>query len=106
MLTSAQRLEKLLVMLQTQPRDPFLFYAAALEYKKAGNNAAALEYLSRAIEADPQYHVAYQQRGQLHRQGGNIEAARADYREGIRRAMACGQKHAVKEMELALSSLG
>ena len=42
-------------MLERQPDDPFLLYGMAMEHKKAGDAARALDYLGRVTQKDPNY---------------------------------------------------
>ena len=43
----SDRLRQLQKMLERQPDDAFLLYGVAMEHKKAGDAAGALEYLGR-----------------------------------------------------------
>ena len=93
-------------MLDRQPDDPFLLYGLAMEHKKEGDAAAALEYLRRVTQKDPNYCYAYYQRGLVHESQGDPEAARKSYREGIEAADRAGDAHARSELEAALDMLG
>lgn len=93
-------------MLQLQPDDPFLLYGMAMEHKKGGDSAAALEYLRRVTQKDPDYCYAYYQRGLVHESQGDTEAARQSYREGIEAADRARDAHARGEIEAALEMLG
>ena len=90
-------------MLQRQPDDPFLLYGMAMEHKKANALAAALHWLDRVTERDPDYCYAYYQRGQVHEMSGDTDAARKAYRDGIDAAARSGDAHARSELEAALS---
>ena len=92
-------------MLQRQPEDPFLLYGVAMEYKKAGDEAAALEYLQRVTQKDPNYCYAYYQRGQVHESLGDSRAARQAYAEGIAASERAGDAHAKGEIEAAMEML-
>ncbi|MGE5612442.1 MAG: tetratricopeptide repeat protein [Bacillota bacterium] len=102
MADSLQRMQKLQEMLQRQPDDLFLLYALAMEHRKVGNLAEALQYLTRVMEKEPGYCAAYQQAGQIHEQAGNVESARQAYVAGIAAADRAGDRHAKQEMEEAL----
>ena len=93
-------------MLQRQPDDPFLLYGMALEHKKSGDAAAALDYLGRVTQKDPNYCYAYYQRGLVHESQGDTEAARRAYCDGIEAANCAGDAHARGELEAALEMLG
>src|SRR5689334_14336990 len=100
-----ERMQKLQKMLEREPNDTFLLYALALEYKRGGTYVEALSYLSRVLQKDPEYCVAYQQAGQVHELAGDIEAARRAYRDGIAAALRKGDHHAAEEMQSALQML-
>ena len=101
----SERLTKLQQMLERQPDDAFLLYGIALEYKKLGQAAQAIEYLDRVIGADPNYCYAYHQKGLVHESQGQSEAARAVYRQGIEAAKRSGDAHAGEEIAAALSMI-
>jgi Tfp pilus assembly protein PilF len=102
----SDRMRQLQQMLQRQPDDPFLLYGVAMEHKKGGDAAAALEYLGRVTNKDPNYCYAYYQRGLVHESQGDTEAARKAYEEGIAAANRSGDAHARGELEAALEMLG
>ncbi|HYO09538.1 MAG TPA: tetratricopeptide repeat protein [Tepidisphaeraceae bacterium] len=102
---TSDRLVKLQQMLEKSPGDAFLLYGIALEYKKLGEGALALEFLDRVIRADPGYCYAYFQQGQVHEDGGDTEAAKAAYRAGVAAAQQKGDAHALSEIEGALAML-
>ena len=93
-------------MLERQPDDPFLLYGMAMEHKKGGDAAAALEYFGRVTQRDPNYCYAYYQRGLVHESQGDTEAARQAYRDGIQAADRSGDAHARGELEAAMEMLG
>ena len=93
-------------MLERQPDDPFLLYGMAMEHKKAGDAARALDYLGRVTQKDPNYCYAYYQRGLVHESQGDTDAARQAYQEGIAASERAGDAHARGEIEAALEMLG
>lgn len=99
------RLPQLQAMLAKEPTDPFLLYGIAMEYKKQNNSAAALDYFSRTLQADPGYCYAYFQAGQVHEITGDIAAAKKAYQDGIAAAKKKGDAHAEQEIAGALSML-
>jgi len=102
---TTDRMQKLQQMLEKEPNDTFLLYALALEHKKAGSYPQALIYLSRVLQKDPSYCVAYQQAGQVHELAGDVESAKRAYHDGIAAAQKKGDHHAAEEMQSALQML-
>ena len=102
----SDRMRQLQRMLERQPDDPFLLYGVAMEHKKAGDAAGALEYLGRVTQKDPNYCYAYYQRGLVHESQGDTDAARRAYQEGIAASDRAGDAHARGEIEAALEMLG
>ena len=99
---TTDRMRQLQEMLRREPDDTFLLYGIALEYKKAGDNAKAIEYLDRVIRIDPGYCYAYHQRGLAYESEGDVESAKRSYREGMEAARKKGDEHARQEIETAL----
>ena len=100
------RLEKLSKMLEREPNDTFLIYGLALEHKKLGDDARAIELLDRVIALDPGYCYAYFQKGMAFESSGDTDAAKSAYRAGIDAAKKKGDAHAQGELEAALSMIG
>jgi tetratricopeptide (TPR) repeat protein len=100
------RMQQLQQMLEQAPADAFLLYGIAMEHKKSGDAARAVEYFDRTIQVDPGYCYAYYQRGQVLESRGDEEAARQAYRAGIEAAVKNGDAHARSELEAALDLLG
>ena len=92
-------------MLAREPNDTFLLYGIALEHKKAGEHAPALEYFDRVIQLDPGYCYAYHQKGLVFESIGDLDAAKASYRAGIEAARTKGDAHAQGEIEAALAMI-
>jgi Tfp pilus assembly protein PilF len=101
----SQRMTRLQAMLEKQPDDAFLLYSLGMEYKNAGDPAAALEWFDRTLSADPNYCYAYFQKGQTHESAGDAEAAKRAYREGIEAAKRSGDEHARSELQGALEMI-
>ena len=101
----SERLEKLQKMLEREPNDTFLIYGLALEHKKLGDQARAIELLDRVIALDPGYCYAYHQKGLAFESTGDTESARSAYRAGIEAAKRKGDAHAQGEIEAALSMI-
>ena len=102
----SERLQKLQKMLEREPGDTFLIYGLALEHKKLGEDARALELLDRVIQLDPGYCYAYFQKGAVLESAGDSDAAKSAYRAGIDAAKKKGDAHAQGELEAALSMMG
>jgi tetratricopeptide (TPR) repeat protein len=101
----SDRLEKLTKMLEREPNDTFLIYGLALEHKKLGDSARAIELLDRVIQLDPGYCYAYFQKGAVLESTGDNDAAKSVYLTGIDAAKKKGDAHAQGEIEGALSML-
>ena len=102
----SERLQKLQKMLEREPGDTFLIYGLALEHKKLGDDARALELLDRVIQLDPGYCYAYVQKGAVFESAGDSDSAKSAYRAGIDAAKKKGDAHAQGELEAALSMIG
>ena len=100
--TGGDRLRQLQQMLDKTPQDTFLLYGIAMEHKKAGDAARAVEFFDRVIQLDPGYCYAYHQRGLVHESTGDLEAAKRSYREGVEAAIRKGDAHAQGEIQAAL----
>jgi predicted Zn-dependent protease len=95
---------KLEEMLATEPDDPFLNYALALETAKE-DRQAGLARLADMNTRFPQHVPAYFRRGQILAEIGEIESARQVLTAGIRAARSTGDDHAATEMQELMSSL-
>jgi Tfp pilus assembly protein PilF len=99
------RLQKLTELLEKSPDDAFLLYAIAMEHKNAGNAPLAGEFFDRVVKRDPGYCYAYHQKGLLLESTGDVEGAKAVYRQGIAAAEKKGDLHAKEEINAALTLL-
>ncbi len=99
------RLEQLQKMLEREPNDTFLLYGLAMEHKKSGAAATALQLLERVVQLDPGHGYAFFQRGQILESGGDIPGACQAYKDGIVAAEKSGDAHARSELAGALSML-
>jgi tetratricopeptide (TPR) repeat protein len=99
------RLQQILTMLEKSPGDAFLCYAAALEHKKSGDFARAIDFLTRTIQCDDGYCYAYYQLGQCHEESGNTDAAIDAYQLGVAAARRVGDGKALGEIGQALDLL-
>lgn len=104
-LAMSNRIEALRSMLQASPNDCFVRYGLAQEHVKAGDDAAAVEELSRILEIDPTYQAAYYHAGKAYHRLGRIAEARAIFEQGIDVSIAAGNAHARSELQAALADL-
>jgi predicted Zn-dependent protease len=103
---ASNRLDALKSMVEQNPRDPFLRYGLAMEYKNSGDSDGAMREFRALIEANPDYHAAYFHGGQTLERMGHEDEARDMYREGVAAATRVGNNHARAEMQGALDLLG
>ncbi|MEM9051040.1 MAG: tetratricopeptide repeat protein [Bacteroidota bacterium] len=76
------RMELISEMLEKNPDDTFLNYAAALEYKKENNINKAMSFFRRIIDNDPEYLPTYYQLGKLLEEKNKTEEAVVIYKQG------------------------
>lgn len=79
---TTERLKMIETMLETNPRDSFLHYAAALEYQKSGNINQAIKVLKELIKQSPDYLASYYQLGKMLEGKNRIEDAVDVYKAG------------------------
>ncbi len=101
----SERLEQLKKLHALDPQDPFLTYGIALELSKKGDGDAALDWLDQTLARDADYFYAYFQKGQILAGLDRLPEAEAALDEGIRRAQAGGDAHAVSELQSLRASL-
>ncbi len=91
-------------MIEKGSRDPFVWYARALELRTASSESAALSAL-KTVEAEfPDYVPAYLMAGQIAEALGDREAAHLTFNRGIEVAQAAAKRgepagHALSELE-------
>lgn len=76
------RLKMIETMLETNPKDSFLHYAAALEHHKNGDIPQAIKILRSIVKNDPSYLASYYQLGKLLEEKGKNEEAIEVYLAG------------------------
>jgi len=99
------RLQKLQQLLDKSPGDTFVLYAIAMEHKKAGEAAAAVEYFDKVIQLDWGYCYAYHQKGLTLEGAGDLAGAKAAYRQGIEAATRKADHHAKEEIAATLAMI-
>lgn len=102
--SAVSRRLKLEEMLTSEPNDPFLNYAYALELVKE-DSAAGLQRLAAMNEQFPDHVPAFFRRGQVLAETGDVAGARQVLMAGIQTARRVGDDHAAGEMNELLESL-
>ena len=99
------RVARLQEFLKASPGDNFLEHALALEYVKAGNDAAARQVFETILLRDPGYVGSYYHLGKLLERVGEPAMATAWYGKGMEAAKAAGDNHALGELRAAYEDL-
>ena len=100
-------IDKIQAMLQDDPRDCFLRYTLAMEYRKQEENEKSLELLTElANNEEPKYVAAFFMAAQQLVELERLEEARTILRDGIDEARRQGNQHAAAEMSELLSEIG
>jgi tetratricopeptide (TPR) repeat protein len=99
------RIEKLKAFIAENPADPFLHYALASEWLKAGELHLAREKFEELVKDFPNYVGTYYHLGKLHEQLGNSDHAIATYESGLKIAQKIGDRHTFNEIRGALDLL-
>lgn len=102
---NTSRLEQIEAMLLNDPKDPFLYYALAMENSKIGKDSKTLEIYEQLIIDHPNYIGTYYHFGKLLEKLGNVEKAEKIYTLGIEKAKAAKELHALSELQSALNLL-
>lgn len=102
---SKKRLDLVLEMLEKDPNDNFLIYAAALEYKKEGNEKKAAVHLEKLINNFPDYLAAYYTLGKIYENTGEVEKAITTYKKGKEVAKKQKDEKTIGELTEALMLL-
>jgi tetratricopeptide (TPR) repeat protein len=76
------RLKMIETMLETNPKDSFLHYAAALEHQKNGEITTAIKIIQKIIKNDPEYLASYYQLGKMLEERNKMEDAVEVYKSG------------------------
>jgi len=100
------RLEILKSMVEQNPADSFARYGLAMEYRNAGDLAAAVAEFRALLAAHPDYSAAYYHGGQTLERLGLAEEARELYRRGIEATTRKGDFHTRDEIQAALDLMG
>ncbi|MBK6619798.1 MAG: tetratricopeptide repeat protein [Saprospirales bacterium] len=92
------RLDQLLQLLESSPKDSFLLFALAKEYEGLGNDDKALEYYLSLRESNPGYVGLYYHLGKLYLRKQDIDQAVSVYKAGMEVANLAGDRHAYNEL--------
>ena len=99
------RVEKLKEFLEQNPADSFVQHALALEYIKAGDDAAAQKLFEDILQREPSYVGSYYHLAKLFERIGKSEAAIQCYEKGMEQAKKAGENHAYNELRSAYEEL-
>lgn len=101
-----ERLKLIKEMLETNPNDSFLKYAAALEYEKDGDRKSAISVIQKLLEKDAEYLGAYYKLGKLFEEEGKEKEAISVYRNGLVVSRKISDMKTEGELTEALMILG
>jgi Tfp pilus assembly protein PilF len=93
-------LPRLQALLDGGKDNALLRFGLGFEYLRAGDAAAAIVHLQRAVVFDPAYSAAWKMLGKSLAQAGRNDEALSAYRNGIAAAEKKGDKQAMKEMQV------
>ena len=99
------RIARISSFLEKTPDDLFLNHALALEYIKAGNDAAAQKIFEKNLSFDPAYVATYYHLGRLLERNGQADTAIGIYEQGMQAARTAGDNHAYNELQAAYEDL-
>jgi tetratricopeptide (TPR) repeat protein len=102
----SKRLEVLQKMIAAGSTDPFARYALAMELKGLGRLEESLAAFVELRAKDPTYVAQYLMAGGVAEALGKKDEAIAWYDQGIEKAKAKGDGHALSELQTARSALG
>ncbi len=101
------RIDKIQAMLQDDPRDSFLRYTLAMEYRKLEESEKSLELLAELANQDePKYVAAFFMAAQQLVELDRLDEARTFLRDGIDEARRQNNQHAAAEMSELLAEIG
>lgn len=101
----SKRLAMLESMIAKGSKDPFAWYALALEYSNAGRVDESLETFAKLRADSPTYVPMYLMVGQMLVKAGRKAEGREWLEAGIAAAKAAGNSHALSELQSALGEL-
>ncbi|MEY4702406.1 MAG: hypothetical protein RIR96_303 [Bacteroidota bacterium] len=99
------RIEKILEMLNGDPKDSFLNHALAMEYIKEGKISESIALLSELLSRDPNYVGSYYHLAKLYEMTENRSMAEETYEKGLKVAKEANDRHSFNELRSALDEL-
>lgn len=99
------RIEMLISMLGSEPRDLFTNYALGVEYAADARSAEAEAQFKKVLDLDPDYIAAYYQLGKLFEARENTATALDFYRLGLEKARLKKDNKAINEFGEAVFML-
>lgn len=99
------RVPLLLQYLEDDPNDAFTRFALASEYRKRGEQEAALKLFEELVADQPEYVGTYYHLASLYRELDRPDDARATYQAGILEAGRQADRHSESELRSALMEL-
>ena len=104
---TTSRIDKIQAMLLEDPRDSFLRYTLAMEFRKLDENEKSLKLLAELADNDePKYVAAFFMAAQQLVELDRLDEARTFLRDGIDEARRQDNQHAAAEMSELLSEIG
>jgi len=94
----SKRLQVIEAIIAKGSRDPFHFYARAMEMRSGGQREEALAALEKVTVDFPAYVPTYLMGAQLAQELGRTDDARRFADTGIERARKAGDDHALSEL--------
>ena len=101
----SKRQEELEAFLADDPNDPFLHYALALEYQKAGENDEYQFRLEWLVQEHQGYLATYYQLGKCYETTNKIKEASDIFKRGMALAELQKNKNTFNELKSALEEL-
>lgn len=98
----ADRVRKLLLVIQKQPRDPFPRFALALELLKSGKLETSRRLFESVMALDEHYPGLAYHLGKLYHRMGESGLSRSLIQKGIREAERNKDNHTLRELAAAL----
>ena len=89
-------------MLDTNPNDPFLLYAIAMEHQNNKDMKKTAIIYAKLLKEHPTYLATYYQMGQILEGKGKFEKAVALYRKGKELALKVNDQKTIGELSEAL----
>ncbi len=91
-------------VLDANPNEPDANYLLGMLFNEFGDNAAAVEHITRSIKARPKFPPAHNNLGTIYEELGRIEEAAASFRKAVRLDPAMAEAH--NNLGNALKAIG